>query len=552
MSGHSPIPGLFFSLLTPSATRFGPRLGNVLLKRDEQTEIQIQTPSYLASTSRGVIPHLSRDHYASSGIRWVNIPFESFLDVLPPVPTLVDGKNSLHTFLGYSLGQHVVSMAVRDPADGREMPPNGNAHVAAYSLRGVRKVTPTEWKSYVYSCKPDIVFALADIPLTHPPYSQKRLTKSIERSASWLASLISPLPNNKYRPSVLVHMAGTTSVPARRAFAESLIEKLFGPEAETIKPLQTLDQGVTGYTFDLIPIRLSLEAAEKRHQDPFYPPAESIPPTPPPTIDSAPTPLSEVNLDPTIPAHTDQLSPLLQASLEPLSTTKLRLVNSVQTPHEILRLISSVGIDIFDAHWAQRAGDVGVALDFTFPAPSSHSPALKARENNKLDIGHNLYCSSYTHDFSAFGSASCGCRACSPVAPATRIYHGVDDPSFSGESSTIPSQAPAEPRVKPSFSRAYAHHLLHTHEMSAHSLLVLHNLSVLDQFFGGIRTLLQDRPEKWDQEVKRFEEIYDEELKVFEEARVMWRDVDLARGKGRLVREKAKQEEGTLGTAVEL
>ncbi len=62
------------------------------------------------------------------------------LDILPPVPTLVNGQNSLHTFLGYSLAQHVVSITARDPADGREMPPNGNAHVSAYTLRGVRKV----------------------------------------------------------------------------------------------------------------------------------------------------------------------------------------------------------------------------------------------------------------------------------------------------------------------------------------------------------------------------------------------------------------------------
>jgi hypothetical protein len=70
---------LSFSLLTPPTTRFGPRLGAVFLKRahDNNNEIQIQTPGFLTSTSRGVIPHLSRDHYASTGIRWVNVPFES-------------------------------------------------------------------------------------------------------------------------------------------------------------------------------------------------------------------------------------------------------------------------------------------------------------------------------------------------------------------------------------------------------------------------------------------------------------------------------------------
>lgn len=98
--------------------------------------------------------------------------------------------------------------------------------------------------------------------------------------------------------------------------------------------------------------------------------------------------------------------------------------------------------------------------------------------------------------------------------------------------------------------------------MSAHSLLVMHNIAVLDMFFDGLRTVIQrdylyegavgGRGEEWEREVKRFEEYYDETLVVFEEAKTMWRDVDLARGKGRLAREKQKQEEGTLETLVDL
>ena len=51
-----------------------------------------------------------------------------------------------------------------------------------------------------------------------------------------------------------MHMAGGTSIPARKAFAENLLEKLLGREAEAIKPLEKLD-GVVGYSFDLVPLR---------------------------------------------------------------------------------------------------------------------------------------------------------------------------------------------------------------------------------------------------------------------------------------------------------
>lgn len=96
----------------------------------------------------------------------------------------------------------------------------------------------------------------------------------------------------------------------------------------------------------------------------------------------------------------------------------------------------------------------------------------------------------------------------------------------------------------------YVHHLLHTYEMSAHALLAVPNLAVLDRFFTGIREFIST--EDWDKEVTRFEEVYDEGSKVFEEARAMWSDADLARWEGWLAREKVKQEESTLGTVVEM
>jgi len=84
------------------------------------------------------------------------------------------------------------------------------------------------------------------------------------------------------------------------------------------------------------------------------------------------------------------------------------------------------------------------------------------------------------------------------------------------------------------------HHLLHTHEMLAHTLLVAHNLSVLNAFFAGIRDVLSrgDGLTTFRAEMERFCKTYDETLVVFEEARQDWMEVDRARGKGHLSREK--------------
>ncbi|KAJ7115491.1 tRNA-guanine(15) transglycosylase-like protein [Mycena crocata] len=471
---------LSFSL-TPSSC-FGPRTGTLTLRR-HGTNIVLSTPGLMAATSRGVVPHLSRDQYARSvALRWIHLPFESFLEISPPVPTLQPGPLPLHTFLGYNPSQHLICLTLRDPSNNRELPANGNDYVAASTSRGVRKITSAQWREYARACAPDIVVAMSDIPWTPPPFSQKRTTKSIERTAAWLGHLLAhgPPPLN-----VLVHMAGGISEPARRAFTDSLTETLHGKEAEAIAPHKCLDDGVAGYIFDLLPLRHAMDASS----------------------------------DITLVTQQEATVALFKASLEAAAPSKLRVVNSVASPHEILRLIRSVGIDVFDAHWAQDAAHVGVALDFVFPIQRRDS------SGKRRDLGHNLYHTQYAHDFSSFTRSTCPCGACSPVASPTALTHSVLD-------TYTPTASP------PSYSRAYVHHLLHTHEMSAHALLVMHNLAVLDAFFTSVRDVLQ-RGADFGAHVDEFLAEYDESLAVVAEASTTWKNVDVARGKGRLARERA-------------
>ncbi|KAI9513488.1 tRNA-guanine(15) transglycosylase-like protein [Russula earlei] len=541
MSLNHHLSALRFHIQSTPAT-FSPRLGTVTLCRlAEDISIDLQTPGLITSTSRGVVPHLSSDHVrVSDAVRWIHVPFESFLELSPPLPTLHPGPYPSHACLGLRPNRHVLTMSLRDPADDRDMPPNGNDFVSALCLRGVRKVTPNEWRDYTLSAQPDVLVALSDVPLTSGPHSQKRITKSIERSASWLANLLRPLPGRhvsagaaSHLLNVLVHMAGGIAPKARQAFSRSLLEPLFDKEAEAIRPLNNLDQGVAGYTFDLAPLRKSLSPDAPR-------------PAPTGGLGAGIDPFSV----PPAPSVTAQIISLIRTSLEPLPATKPRVVHSAGSPHEILALIRDIGIDLFDAHWAQRAADVGVALDFVFPAPADISgPAPR-------EIGHNFYDERYSHDFSPFADAlrsctadqlderpPCTCMACAPSRPSEPLKHSRVDEA-------PPLHAPVP------YTRAYVHHLLHTHEMSAHTLLALHNLAVLDTFFAGVRRVLSERPAALSQEIRQFEQTYDGKLGVLAEAKKAWTEVNLARGKGRLARErereKQRQRQDTLGTAVEL
>ena len=66
--------------------------------------------------------------------------FPHSLEHGPPVPTLQKGTDPLHAFLGFPSERHIASMALRDPHDAREMPPNTAEYVTARCVRGVRRV----------------------------------------------------------------------------------------------------------------------------------------------------------------------------------------------------------------------------------------------------------------------------------------------------------------------------------------------------------------------------------------------------------------------------
>jgi len=379
-------------------------------------------------------------------------------------------------------------------------------------------------------------------------------------------------------------MAGSTRLPARRAFAESLKERLDGKDAEAMSSLgfKCLDDGVAGYIFDLVPLQLSLSAAKANNCRNGLVETDLTSGFPSRSLSlegELQQHLEEFPLDPQSNDNiTSPLTSLIHTSLTPLPATKPRIVNSATGPLELLRLIGEVGIDLFEAGWAVDAASIGVALDFQFPVLGhSTNPAngsaqvadegriveVNVEKANGVSarkrIGHNLYEGAYTFDFSPLASCFdgaalatapgglikdiCPCAACSPIIPATRIAH---DSIMSGEEEIDSGKANHNP-YKPSFTRAYIYHLLHTHEMSAHALLVMHNVSVVERFLEGVREVIGSERglEGFWEEVEKFEEVHPDEDReeLMEEARKCWKEVDLARGRGRLKREMERQKE---------
>ncbi|KAG8988613.1 hypothetical protein FRB90_002652, partial [Tulasnella sp. 427] len=203
------------------------------------------------------------------------------------------------------------------------------------------------------------------------------------------------------------------------------------------------------------------------------------------------------------------------------------------------------GVDLFDSHFAQQAADWGVALDFRFRVPPSEV------DETPVDIGVNVYEVEHAMAFvrlakSLRGGAeegdsdlpTCPCIACTPKFSSTPVLHSsIDEPPSTSEA-----------QLAPPFTRGYIHHLLHTHEMTAHVLLAAHNLEVLSRFFADIRAFLAelssspDAEDRFAEEIRKFEKRYKRPDELLAKAKLSWEEVNLARGKGRLAREKAAKE----------
>ena len=92
--------------------------------------------------------------------------------------------------------------------------------------------------------------------------------------------------------------------------------------------------------------------------------------------------------------------------------------------------------------------------------------------------------------------------------------------------------------------------------MSAHALLVGHNLAVLDEFFVSVRNALTPiglamdpgPMDEFEKSVQEFSQTYDSSMRVFAEAKRDWGAVEYSRGKGRLAREKHIEKENANGS----
>ncbi|KAF6252340.1 tRNA-guanine(15) transglycosylase-like protein [Scenedesmus sp. NREL 46B-D3] len=146
---------------------------------------------------------------------------------------------------------------------------------------------------------------------------------------------------------------------------------------------------------------------------------------------------------------------LMAAALQHLPADKPRVVVGLASPEEVLEAVSQ-GVDLFDCSYPTHATAQGYALCFPL---RQHEEQQQQQDYVDTECGAddsklNLWSLQYRADKGPLVQG-CSCFACR------------------------------------SHSRAYLHHLLHTHEMLASVLLELHNTHWWLGFFGAVQEAIQ-------------------------------------------------------------
>ncbi|KAG4035568.1 hypothetical protein MFRU_001g03370 [Monilinia fructicola] len=191
MASKNPTRLGFQILSTLDHKTSGPRLGRLTVEGRKDLE----TPDFIAISSRGVIPHMTPDVIAAHArVPGVHFALEDFIEksnktTISPILNCPGTEPPLHAFT--ALARSTVSLLAprRTPA---VTAPNGNSNTAisVFTSTGFQPLSNKSYIDSIQTLRPDIAIALADVPYSTIA-GAKRTAKMGDRSGQWLAQLLS-------------------------------------------------------------------------------------------------------------------------------------------------------------------------------------------------------------------------------------------------------------------------------------------------------------------------------------------------------------------------
>ncbi|KAF2208484.1 hypothetical protein CERZMDRAFT_49104 [Cercospora zeae-maydis SCOH1-5] len=332
------------------STRTAARLGRLALPGRRI----LDTPHYLANTSRGVVPHITQDTFTrDTDINGLYIALEDFIEKAPKdVPPLYKfqspcGVSPLRKFIAAPDDALLVLGARRvSPVPAPAATSNTNKTVSICTAVGFRALKSEEYAEKAESLQADILVGLGDIPYERA-LGNKRIEKATDRNIAWLEEHIF-LRRSEQKPS-RAHLFASL-LPVSCAKQQYYIEELTGQFAEHISGLAVYDLD----SLEGLPVALG---------------------------------------------HLPRLN-----------------FAAPKTPRDILYQIR-LGLDVLVVPFVGAATDAGIALDFTFGSSpgattNGHGPVVNGHSSSDpLPLGIDMWSEDHAVDLSPLAK-DCQCYAC--------------------------------------------------------------------------------------------------------------------------------------------
>ncbi|CAD5231424.1 unnamed protein product [Bursaphelenchus xylophilus] len=270
-----------------------------------------QTPTFMVYTRGGHIPHLTWDTFNSKvNIQQRPIFHVSYGNISELLEHCRKTNKPLSEYMGMS-DDALIHFSLFDPLGKRVTGLNRTKDIAIWTKGGKRMVDSAIYRSLVHTVQANTVGSMLDYD-TPPPSQNKRLSKAVQRTTTFWEQCYDQHP---LYCSLFLVLGGGQSSYHRAALSRAA----------------SLNTHAVGYTVDL--------------------------------MEYSQNPNTDVRKDFDI----EELSDLLQHSLDGLPLNKPRLVEGVFDPSQIFELVR-LGVDIFDSSYAVLMAEKGqifrVANDF--------------------------------------------------------------------------------------------------------------------------------------------------------------------------------------------
>ncbi|KAH6686398.1 tRNA-guanine transglycosylase [Plectosphaerella plurivora] len=302
---------MVFQLLKKGVAGSAARVGRLALPNRRP----IDTPNFVASTSRGAVPHVTPDNLAKhTTFGGAYMALEDFFEKKePPILRFPSQSRPLHDFTCFPADMATImgprrTQAVTTPTG------NGTNFISIWTSTGYTTITIDAYASAIEKLRPDIAIAPADLFHTSKSPPSKKLIRMAERTEEWSIQFLTPQRQARFRERGIAIFAPVLAVP-------------YHIQWEYLNHLVDSHQGTDAL---------------------------------------AGLAIQDIALLPDLIENYTPLEPLARLSLD-----------APATPHMILRQISA-GVDICTVPFLNAVSDAGVALTFTFPPPMQEpgQPAL--------------------------------------------------------------------------------------------------------------------------------------------------------------------------------